>query len=56
MGLRLVARAMYFSFLTCYLDAEDAAKDDGMVSGPLDLSYMGVYTVWTNSLGKFSCC
>jgi hypothetical protein len=31
--------------------AEEAATDDGMVSGPLDLSYMGVYTIWNNLLG-----
>lgn len=31
--------------------AEHAATDDGMVSGPLDLSYMGVYTIWMNLLG-----
>ena len=34
--------------------AEEAASDGGMVSGPLDLSYMGVYTVWMNLLGKSS--
>jgi hypothetical protein len=33
------------------LGAEHAAVDDGMVSGPLDLSYMGVYTIWMNLLG-----
>lgn len=33
------------------LGAEHAATDDGMVSGPLDLSYMGVYTIWKNLLG-----
>ncbi|TVY92230.1 SEH-associated protein [Lachnellula willkommii] len=33
-------------------DAENSAKDDGMVSGSLDLSYMGVYTVWMNLLGE----
>lgn len=37
-----------------FLGAEEAANDDGMVSGPLDLSYMGVYTVWMNLLGKSS--
>lgn len=34
-----------------FLGAEIAANDDGMVSGPLDLSYMGVYTIWMNLLG-----
>lgn len=33
------------------LGAENAAVDDGMVSGTLDLSYMGVYTIWMNLLG-----
>lgn len=33
------------------LGAEYAAADDGMISGPLDLSYMGVYTIWMNLLG-----
>lgn len=32
--------------------AEVAAQDDGMISAPLDLSYMGVYTIWMNLLGK----
>ncbi|TQS35932.1 hypothetical protein Golomagni_03632 [Golovinomyces magnicellulatus] len=32
--------------------AEKAAKEDGMLTGPLDLSYMGIYYVWTNQLGK----
>ncbi|KHJ35901.1 putative wd repeat domain-containing protein [Erysiphe necator] len=32
--------------------AEEAAKNDGMVTGPLDLSYMGAYCIWTNQLGK----
>ena len=37
--------------LTKYSAAEKVASDDGMVSGILDLSYMGVYTVWMNLLG-----
>ncbi|KAG4424940.1 hypothetical protein IFR04_001911 [Cadophora malorum] len=32
--------------------AEEAARDDSMVSMPLDLSYMGVYTIWMNLLGE----
>jgi SEA/GATOR complex protein SEA4/MIOS len=32
--------------------AEEAAEDDGMASRPLDLSYMGVYTIWMNLLGE----
>ncbi|KAG0651851.1 SEH-associated 4 [Hyphodiscus hymeniophilus] len=34
--------------------AEEAAAADGMVSGSLDLSYMGVYTVWMDLLGEKS--
>ena len=34
--------------------AENIAKDDGMVSGSLDLSYMGVCSIWKNDLGKSS--
>lgn len=32
--------------------AEEAAVDDGMVSGRLDLSYVGVQNVWNNDLGS----
>jgi hypothetical protein len=32
--------------------AEEAAAADGMVSGHLNLSYMGVWNVWHNDLGK----
>ncbi|KAH8879414.1 hypothetical protein GQ53DRAFT_834188 [Thozetella sp. PMI_491] len=32
--------------------AEEAAMEGGVMSHPLDLSYMGVYTVWTNNLGS----
>ncbi len=32
--------------------AEEATQDDRMVSRPLDLSYMGVYTIWMNLLGE----
>jgi WD repeat-containing protein mio len=39
--------------LTQSLGAEDAAKDNRMVSGSLDLSYIGVYTVWMNLLGEY---
>ncbi|KAB8295787.1 hypothetical protein EYC80_008610 [Monilinia laxa] len=31
--------------------AEKAAKDNGMLSSTLDLSYLGVYTLWNNDLG-----
>lgn len=34
--------------------AEEAAQDDLMVSRPLDLNYMGVYTIWMNLLGEIS--
>lgn len=51
--LRLPAiGAIYTCINLPLIDAEDSAKDDGMVSGSLDLSYMGVYTVWMNILGK----
>ena len=36
------------------IGAEEVAKNDGMVAMPLDLSYMGVYTVWMNLLGIFT--
>ncbi|OIW33927.1 hypothetical protein CONLIGDRAFT_201545 [Coniochaeta ligniaria NRRL 30616] len=32
--------------------AEDAAADGGMMSHPLDVSYMGVYSIWMNDLGS----
>lgn len=32
--------------------AQAAAANGGMISGPLDLSWMGVYTIWINSLGS----
>ncbi|KUI62153.1 SEH-associated protein 4 [Cytospora mali] len=32
--------------------AEEAASDGGMMSHPLDLSYLGVNTIWTNDLGE----
>jgi hypothetical protein len=41
---------MTFLLMT-FEGAEQAAADDGMISGPLDLSYMGVYTIWNNLLG-----
>ncbi|SPQ22360.1 5105ba13-88cc-4f89-ab2e-de0fe568026f [Thermothielavioides terrestris] len=31
--------------------AEAAAAHGGMMSHPLDIGYMGVYTIWTNDLG-----
>ena len=37
-----------------YKGAHEAAQDDRMVSRPLDLSYMGVYTIWMNLLGEAS--
>ncbi|KAI8222845.1 putative WD repeat-containing protein [Colletotrichum sp. SAR 10_86] len=33
-------------------NAEDAAQDGGMKLSPLDLSYMGVCTIWCNDLGQ----
>ncbi|TLS29543.1 hypothetical protein PpBr36_00436 [Pyricularia pennisetigena] len=32
--------------------AEDAAQDSGMTAAPLDLSYMGVATIWFSDLGN----
>ncbi|OBT78412.1 hypothetical protein VF21_02154 [Pseudogymnoascus sp. 05NY08] len=32
--------------------AEAAAAGDGMVSGPLNLAYMGVQSIWNNDLGS----
>ncbi len=32
--------------------AEEAVHDGGMVSGHLDLAYMGVQNIWNNDLGK----
>lgn len=37
--------------LQAVLGAEDAAADGGMMSHPLDVSYMGVYSIWMNDLG-----
>ncbi|KAG8427250.1 hypothetical protein J3459_007392 [Metarhizium acridum] len=35
-------------------DAEMAADDGGMLLGNMDLSYLGVHSIWTNDLGKNS--
>ncbi|KAK3944651.1 SEH-associated protein 4 [Diplogelasinospora grovesii] len=32
--------------------AEEAASDGGMMSHPLDVGYLGVYTIWSNNLGS----
>jgi len=40
--------------LKVYTGAHEAAQDDRMVCRPLDLSYMGVYTIWMNALGGTS--
>ena len=45
-------RVLEYNMLNDYLGAEEAAQDDRMVSRPLDLSYMGVYTIWMNLLGE----
>jgi hypothetical protein len=34
--------------------AQEAAKDGGMMSDTLDLSYLGVHSVWTRNLGESS--
>jgi len=36
-------------------DAEKPVVDGTMMQHPLDLSYMGVYTIWTNDLGTWVC-
>ena len=33
--------------------ADEMATDGGMVSRPLDVGYMGIYTIWTNNLGEY---
>lgn len=33
------------------IDAEMAADDGGMLLGNMDLSYLGVHSIWTNDLG-----
>lgn len=30
-----------------------AADDGGLLLGNMDLSYLGVHSIWTNDLGKF---
>lgn len=35
------------------VDAERAADDGGMTLVNMDLSYMGIYSIWTNDLGKY---
>ncbi|KAK4196491.1 hypothetical protein QBC40DRAFT_7499 [Triangularia verruculosa] len=32
--------------------AQEAASDGGMMSHPLDIGYLGVYTIWENDLGS----
>jgi hypothetical protein len=32
--------------------AEKAAEDGGMIVSNMDLSYLGVHCIWTNSLGE----
>ncbi|KAI9811274.1 MAG: hypothetical protein M1832_000921 [Thelocarpon impressellum] len=48
----IVADDPWLQDLWLWLDgAEEAAKHDGMVSGRLDLSFLGVHAVWTGELG-----
>ena len=44
-------KASLLQFTDHVLGAEEAARSDGMIAGPLDLSYLGVYTIWMNLLG-----
>lgn len=41
--------------IKCYTDlflaAKDTAEDGGLVLTNLDLSYLGVHSIWTNNLG-----
>ncbi len=46
------SRRTNYCMLSNCIGAEEAALGNRMVSGPLDLSYMGVYTIWMNLLGK----
>jgi len=50
--MHLALEALGFCRLTGSTGAEEAATDGGMMSHPLDLGYMGVYTIWTNNLGE----
>lgn len=34
------------------LGAEDFADDGGMILSNIDMSYLGVHSIWTNNLGK----
>lgn len=48
----IVADDPWLQDLWTWVDtAKSAAKDDGMVSGALDLSFMGINTIWNNDLG-----
>lgn len=33
-------------------DAEQAADDGGMMLSNVDLSYLGVFSIWKNDLGR----
>lgn len=35
-------------------DAEHAADDGAMIMSGMDLSYLGIYSIWTNDLGRSS--
>jgi hypothetical protein len=47
-----ISRVLDYYMPNIHPGAEEAAQDDRMVSRPLDLSYMGVYTLWMNLLGE----
>lgn len=38
--------------LLTMIDAESAAEDGGMVLSTVDVSYLGVQSIWKNDLGK----
>ena len=35
------------------LGAEHFADDGGMILSNIDMSYLGVHSIWTNNLGKY---
>ena len=57
-GIGLKVRFIVFIYLvetnTSCIGAQEAAEEGGMVSGVLDLSYMGVHTIWANLLGMYA--
>lgn len=44
---------MYKPIIDIIEDAERAADDGGMTLVNMDLSYMGICSIWSNDLGTF---